>query len=43
MMETTLRDAAAFFERTSMGKPAFDAKLAELKEWWKSVMPPAAT
>lgn len=38
MMQTTLGDAAAFFERTAMGKPAFDTALDELKAWWERIM-----
>ncbi len=38
MMDATVRDAAAFFERTAIGKPAFDAALGELRQWWAQVM-----
>ena len=34
MMETTIGDAAAFFVRTSLQKPAFDAALHDLRAWW---------
>ncbi len=38
MMDATLRDAAAFFERTAVGKPAFDVALGELRDWWATVL-----
>jgi acetyl esterase/lipase len=38
MMQTTIGDAAAFFMRTALDKPAFDAALGELHEWWKNAM-----
>ncbi len=38
MMETTIRDAAAFFERTAIAKPNFDAALGELRQWWETVL-----
>jgi acetyl esterase/lipase len=37
MMQTTIGDAAAFFARTALDKTAFDAALAELHNWWKSI------
>jgi acetyl esterase/lipase len=43
LMETTVRDAAEFFDRTSLAKPAFDEALEELRQWWDKLMsrPPA--
>lgn len=38
MMETTIGDAAAFFARTVLNKPAFDAALGELHQWWRNIM-----
>lgn len=38
MMEATISDAAAFFARTVLNKPVFDAALAELHQWWKKIM-----
>lgn len=40
MMQTTLRDAAAFFERTAIRKPVFDKALAELHTWWENIAAP---
>jgi acetyl esterase/lipase len=37
MMEATIGDAAAFFARTAINKPAFDAALGELHRWWKNI------
>jgi acetyl esterase/lipase len=37
MMQTTIVDAAAFFTRTVLNKPAFDAALVELRKWWEKV------
>ncbi len=37
MMGTTISDAAAFFERTAMQKPVFDAALEDLRKWWKNL------
>ena len=39
MMQTTIADAAAFFARTALDKPAFDAALEELRKWWESMLP----
>ena len=38
MMQTTIADAAAFFERTATGKPAFDAALGDLRKWWETIL-----
>ena len=38
MMQTTIADAAAFFARTVLDKPAFDAALGEPRNWWKSML-----
>jgi acetyl esterase/lipase len=38
MMETTIADAAAFFTRTVLDKPACDAALEELRAWWEGVL-----
>ena len=38
MMEATIGDAAAFFERTAIRKPAFDAALGELRKWWETIL-----
>jgi acetyl esterase/lipase len=37
MMQTTIRDAAAFFVRTSLQKPAFDTALFDLHKWWGEI------
>jgi acetyl esterase/lipase len=37
MMQTTIGDAAAFFARTVLDKPAFDAALGELHKWWENI------
>jgi len=45
MMETTVRDALEFFDRTVISKGSFDQALAELHAWWKArmrQMPPSA-
>ena len=38
MMDTTIGDAVAFFQRTAVGKPAFDTALGELRKWWETVL-----
>ena len=38
MMETTIRDAASFFDRTAISKPAFDTALGELRKWWEQIL-----
>jgi acetyl esterase/lipase len=38
MMQTTIGDAAAFFARTVLDKPAFDAALGELRKWWQNIL-----
>ena len=38
MMEATIGDAVAFFERTAVGKPGFDVAVGELRKWWESVL-----
>ena len=38
MMQATIRDATAFFERTAVGKPGFDTALGELRKWWETVL-----
>ena len=38
MMDTTIADAVAFFQRTAIGKPAFDTALGELRKWWETVL-----
>jgi acetyl esterase/lipase len=35
MMETTVRDAIEFFDRTAVNKTRFDQALNELQAWWK--------
>jgi hypothetical protein len=35
MMETTVRDAVEFFDRTVVNKGRFDQALKELHAWWK--------
>jgi acetyl esterase/lipase len=37
MMQTTVGDAAAFFFRTAIDKPAFDSALDELRAWWENL------
>jgi hypothetical protein len=38
MMQTTIDDAVAFFARTVLNKPGFDAALGELRQWWSEVL-----
>ena len=38
MMDETIGDAVAFFQRTAIGKPAFDTALGELRKWWETVL-----
>jgi acetyl esterase/lipase len=38
MMETTVRDAIEFFDRTAVNKIRFDQALNELQAWWKERM-----
>jgi dipeptidyl aminopeptidase/acylaminoacyl peptidase len=38
MMQTTIGDAAAFFTRTALDKPVFDAALGELRKWWENIL-----
>ncbi len=38
MMQTTISDAVAFFERTALAKAPFDTALGELRQWWESVL-----
>jgi acetyl esterase/lipase len=38
MMETTVRDAIEFFDRTAINKTRFDQALNELQAWWKERM-----
>jgi acetyl esterase/lipase len=38
MMQATIGDAAAFFARTVLEKPACDAALGELRIWWEGVL-----
>jgi acetyl esterase/lipase len=38
MMQATIGDAAAFFTRTVLEKPACDAALSELRVWWEKVL-----
>jgi acetyl esterase/lipase len=38
MMETTVRDAIEFFDRTTVSKIGFDQALNELQDWWKERM-----
>ena len=42
MMQTTIGDAAAFFARTALDKPVFDAALEKLRKWWENIMAPPA-
>lgn len=37
MMQTTIRDAAAFFARTALQKPEFDEALKKLHQWWQQM------
>jgi acetyl esterase/lipase len=43
MMKTTISDAAAFFTRTALDKPAFDAALGELGKWWETITAPPSS
>ena len=38
MMEATIGDAAAFFARTAIAKPAFDSALVDLRKWWETIL-----
>lgn len=38
LMDTTVRGAAEFFDRTSISKPTFDSALADLRKWWDNLM-----
>jgi acetyl esterase/lipase len=38
MMETTVRDAVEFFDRTAVNKSKFDQALSELHVWWNERM-----
>jgi len=38
MMETTVRDAIEFFDRTAVNKSRFDQALSELHAWWSERM-----
>jgi len=38
MMQTTIGDAAAFFARTALDKPRFEAALGELRKWWENIL-----
>jgi dipeptidyl aminopeptidase/acylaminoacyl peptidase len=38
MMQTTIGDAAAFFIRTVLNKPAFETSLCELHKWWETLI-----
>ena len=38
MMETTVRDAIEFFDRTAINKSRFDLALSELHAWWSERM-----
>ena len=38
MMAATIGDAAAFFARTAIAKPAFDAALGDLRKWWETIL-----
>jgi len=38
MMETTVRDAVEFFDRTAVNKSRFNQALSELHDWWKERM-----
>jgi hypothetical protein len=38
MMETTVRDATEFFDRTVVNKGSFDQALDELHAWWRARM-----
>lgn len=42
MMETTVRDAVEFFERTAINKAGFDAALKDLHNWWARIRAPAS-
>ena len=43
MTETTVCDTVAFFARTILNKPEFDAALEELHMWWKNFTPPSTS
>ena len=38
MIQTTVRDAVEFFDRTVIHKAAFDEALRALNDWWKETM-----
>ncbi len=38
MMAATIGDAAAFFQRTAVAKPAFDSALGDLRKWWETIL-----
>ena len=38
MKETTIQDAVAFFDRTVIGKAAFEQELKKLKAWWTELL-----
>ena len=43
MLQATIGDAAAFFARTALDKPAFDAALESLRKWWENIMAETAS
>ncbi len=38
MMDLTIDGAVEFFSRTILNKPAFDASLQELRQWWVEIL-----
>ena len=38
MMAATIGDAASFFQRTAIAKPAFDSALGDLRKWWETIL-----
>lgn len=38
MLETTVRDAVEFFDRTSLSRDAFGEAFEDLREWWRQIL-----
>ena len=38
MLDTTVRDAVEFFDRTSLSREAFGQAFEELSEWWRQIL-----
>jgi len=43
MLQATIGDAAAFFARTALDKPVFDAALENLRKWWENIVAQTAS